>query len=246
MNDATLEKITADIAHESVGQKFGRIFSLTKLQFAIDLRFYESKFLFVSCEPSAPRLYFIRRKLKELEKQSKNTPPFVLFLRKRLSNAVIEKVEKFENERILRFVLQARNELGHAEVYSLIVQLTGRSANLFLLDQNDLILDSLKDNSGEGQQIADKYSPPIRPKPQNKTAESVFPQNDFKTLSDALDFHYQNIEAEKVFQAKAKSAESKIKQEIKKTRKTHRKIKKRFGKSRRRGQLETLRRFDSG
>ena len=96
--------------------------------------------------------------------------------------------------------------------------MTGRSANLFLLDENGFILDSLRENSGEGQEIADLYAPPKRP--ENKTAnftdDEVFPQDDFSTLSKALDIFYQKLETEKLFQAKARSAEAKIRQEIKK------------------------------
>ena len=124
-------------------------------------------------------------------------------------------MKNIQNERILRFRLAAQNELGQNEIYSLIIQLTGRSANLFLLDGNDLILDSLRENSGEGQEIADKYSPPTRPNSEQK-AEFVFTQNNFTTLSDALDFHYLKLESEKLFQSKAKSAEANIKKEIKK------------------------------
>jgi predicted ribosome quality control (RQC) complex YloA/Tae2 family protein len=108
-----------------------------------------------------------------------------------------------------------RNELGQIENYFFVVQLTGRSANIFLLDANDFILESLRDNSGEGQQIADKYAPPMRPS-KSQTEEEIFPRDDFETLSDALDFYYQNQEAEKDFRSRAKSAEAKIKAEIKK------------------------------
>ena len=218
MNNATLEKITGEIKDELTGQKFGRIFNLTKLQFVIDFRLHESKFLFFSLEPTAPRIYFIKRKLKEIEKKSLNPSPFVLFFRKRLSNAVLQTVEKIPAERILQFELNTRNDLGQAERYFLIIQLTGRSANLFLLDENKIILDSLRENSGEGQEIADRYAPPIRPqnKPNIQTLEEIFPQSGFASLSEALDDHYQKVEAEKLFQTKAKSAEAKIRQEIKK------------------------------
>ena len=223
MNNATLEKITVELKKELINQKFGRIFSQKKLQFAIDFRLHDSKFLFISLEPFAPRIYLIKRKLKELEKESKNPSQFVLFLRKRLSNAELKSVEKFDNERILKFLCSARNDLGQVEIYSLIVQLTGRSANLFLLDKNGFILDSLRENSGEGQQIANRFSPPEKPH-QLQNPETSFPQEDFKTLSEALDFHYLEIEAEKDFQAKAKSAESKIKAEIKKREKLVKKL----------------------
>lgn len=215
MNNATLEKIADDLGSELTGQKFGRIFSMTKLRFVIDFRLRESKFLFISIEPSAPRIYLVKRKLREIEKQSLNPSQFVLYLRKKISNAEVRSVEKISGERVLRFELSLRNELGQIENYFLIAQLTGRSANIFLLDANEFILESLRDNSGEGQQIADKYSPPTRPA-NSQTEEKIFPQDDFETLSDALDFYYREQEAEKDFRSRAKSAEAKIKAEIKK------------------------------
>ncbi len=215
MNNATLEKITAELQNDLTGKKFGRIFPLSKLQFAIDFRLHDSKFLFISLEPSAPRVYFIERKLKELDRQAQHSSSFVMFLRKRLANSEVGAVEKFQNERVIRLRLNARTELGQTKFYSLIIQLTGRSANLFLLDGNDLILDSLRENSGEGQEIAAKFSPPVRPNSERK-AESVFSQANFETLSNALDFYYSNLESEKLFQSKAKSAEANIKKEIKK------------------------------
>ncbi len=227
MNYATLEKITPELKTELTGKKFGKIFPLKKLQFAVDFRLHDSKFLFFSLEPGAPRVYFIRRKLREIEKQSQNPTPFVLFLRKRLSNSVVKSVEKVPNERILRLALTAQNELGQIENYFLVIQLTGRSANLFLLDENKIILDSLRGNFGEGQEIADVYAPPARPESAQikQTEEVIFPQNDFETLSEALDDYYKNLEADKIFQTKAKSAEAKIKQEIKRTEKLEKKLK---------------------
>jgi predicted ribosome quality control (RQC) complex YloA/Tae2 family protein len=72
--------------------------------------------------------------MRDLEKQSKNPTAFAMFLRKRLANANLQSIEKLKNERILRFGFSATDEIGQAENYTLIVQLTGRSANILLLD----------------------------------------------------------------------------------------------------------------
>ncbi|MEO6588101.1 MAG: NFACT family protein, partial [Pyrinomonadaceae bacterium] len=216
--------ITIEIENELVGRKFGRIFTFQKLQFAIDFRLHESRFLFISIEPFAPRIYLVKRILKDLDKQSHNPSAFFLFLRKRLSNADLKSVEKIKNERVLKFAFNTFTELGNAEKYFLIVQLTGRSANIFLLDENQIILDSLRENKGSGQEIAERYLPPDRPE-NFRLDETVFPQFDFQSLSEALDVYYLKLDAEKSFQIKAKSAEAKIKQEIKKRENLVRKLK---------------------
>lgn len=225
MNEQTLEKIRAELESALVGKKFGKIFALTRFQAAIDFRLNDAKYLFISIEPTAPRIYLIERRLRDLEKQSKNQNPFYLFLRKKLSNAVIRRVSKPQNERIVRFDFLAQDELGETANFALIVQLTGRSANLFLLDKNDFILDSARENSGEGQEIGNRYAPPRRDgEKENKGGEESFSQGEFASLSDALDSFYLEKEAEKAFQAKVQSARSKLKQEIAKREKLVKKL----------------------
>lgn len=225
MNQITLQNIINEIAPQLIGQKFGRIFSLSKLNFAIDFRLHEGNYLFISLVPFAPRIYLIKRKLRDLEKQSINPHPFILLLRKKLSNAIVETISKDENERIVRLKLQADDEIEGLKNYTLVVQLTGRSANLFLLDENNFIIDSLRDNHGEGQTVATGFSAPIREK-DSRVDEIIesFPQKHFPTLSEALDDYYQKLEAEKLFQSQVKSAQNKIRQDITKREKLQKKL----------------------
>ncbi len=229
MNEATLEAVRKELETQLVNRPFGKIFQLSRLTFAVDFRLNESSYLFISVEPVNPRVYLIKRKLRDLEKQSTNPSPFVLFARKRLSNAVLQEITKVENERILRFAFLAQDEIEGLKKYTLVAQITGRSANIFLLDEQDFILDSLRENTGDGQEIATRFQPPKREasnqpsavgaqpdetKDRKRQSGEMFPQGDYATLSEALDAHYQNLEKEKRFQARAKSAEAKIRQEI--------------------------------
>ncbi len=226
VNEKTLEKITAELASEIVGQRFGKIFTLSRLQTAIDFRLPDSQYLFASIEPNAPRIYLIKRRLRDLEKQTINQTSFVMFLRKRLAHSTVKSIEKLSNERILRFRLSAVNDLGEAENYALIVQLTGRSANVFLLDKNDFILDASRETRGAGQEIADRYAPPLIEGVKGRKAEGeIFEQGNYASLSEALDIFYLEKEAESVFQAKAGAARNKLKQEISRREKLSKKLK---------------------
>ena len=225
MNEKTLEKIRAELASVLVGQQFGKIFTLSRVNLAIDFRLYESQFLFISLDSSAPRIYLIKRRLRDLERISGTPNQFVLFLKKRLSNAVLEAIEKTENERILTFDFSLETELGAAEKYFLAAQLTGRSANLFLLDKNGFILERLRDTFGAGQEIGDKYAAPLRENsPQRRGETEIFSKGIFQTLSASLDNFYLEREAEKLFQTRAKSAENKVRQEITKREKLVKKL----------------------
>lgn len=217
MNEPTLQKITAELSEHLTGQKFGKIFALAKLQIAIDFRLSNGNYLLVSVEPNSPRTYLITRKLKELEKLSKLQLSFVAFLRKRLAHSVLHSIEKLENERILKLNLLAQDDFGETTNYTLIVQLTGRSSNIFLLDYRDYILDSVRETFGYGQEIASKYAPPIREAKMqgDKTIES-FSQGDFETLSAALDNFYLEKQRKQLFTAKVQSARSNVNKTLKK------------------------------
>lgn len=225
MNEKTLEKISAELASVIIGCKFGKIFTLSRLQMAIDFRLPDSSYLFISIEPDAPRVYLIKRRLRDLEKQTINQTSFVMFLRKRLANSILRSIEKLEGERILRLELSAQNDFGETENYALIIQLTGRSANLFLLDKNDFILDANRESRGAGQEIANRYAPPeIAGENIRKEQGESFEQGEFPNLSEALDFFYQAKESEKLFQSKANAARNKLKQEITKREKLSKKL----------------------
>ncbi|MBC7899658.1 MAG: NFACT family protein, partial [Saprospiraceae bacterium] len=151
MNISTIEKIKAELGLALIGRKLGKIFQLSRFELAVDFRLSDSTFLFVSVEPSNPRIYLIRRRVKDLEKQSGTPSSFHMFLRKRLSGATLDKIEVVPDERILYFDLSTRDELGTDHNFSLVVQLTGRSANLFLLDERRMILETSREPFGEGQ-----------------------------------------------------------------------------------------------
>lgn len=228
VNEKTLETIRAELASRLIGQRFGKIFNLARLRLAVDFRLSDSTYLFISTEPSAPRVYLVKRRLRDLEKHSANPTAFVLFLRKRLANSVLQTIEKVENERILRFLLKARNELEQTEYYTLVVQLTGRSANLFLLDENDFILDRARETVGGGQEIAQKYAPPVfvanAETKSRKNDSECFPLGEYETLSEALDASFLEKEAARAFAEKAQTAQSKLKQEIQKRAKLIKKL----------------------
>jgi predicted ribosome quality control (RQC) complex YloA/Tae2 family protein len=225
VNDATLKQIFAELSDKLIGKKFGKIFQFSRLALAIDFRLPDSLFFFVSIEPSAPRIYFIKRRLRDLEKQSSNLNSFGQILRKRLSNSVLQEIEKIEDERILLFRFATQNELGQTEQYVFVTQLTGRSANLFLLDGRGIILDKLRETFGKGQETGGIYSPPGRENGKKRIGiDEIFSFGNFESLSESLDNFYLEKEAEQVFQNKAKAAESKIAQEIKKREKLIQKL----------------------
>ena len=182
MNEATIGKICAELSDRLSGQKFGKVFAISRFQLAIDFRISDGRYLFLSVEPNSPRIYFIKRKLKELEKQSQLQLSFVSFLRKRLANSTLVNVEKISDERIVKFMLFGESALGKSEHFTLVAQLTGRSSNLFLLGQDSIILDSLRETRGNGQRKDDRYQFPERSKQQKRSQAEVFSASNFAVI----------------------------------------------------------------
>lgn len=160
MNTVTLDILVNELASEMVGHRFGRVFQISRSEFAFDLRLDSSRYLYINILPGGPSIYLIRRRLRDLEKGSGNPSPFALMLKKHLSGAVLQSVERDEGERIVRFSFKADDEIGERRIYALIAQLTGKSANLFLINNAGVILDRVRETLGDGQAIGENYLPP--------------------------------------------------------------------------------------
>lgn len=208
--------IRPELEKALTGRKFGKIFQLSRFELVVDFRIPDSQYLFISIEPANPRIYLIKRRLRDLEKGSGNPSAFHLYLRKRLSGFEVTGIGHIPGERVLIIELRGSNELGDLQSFSLAVQLTGRSANLFLLDRQGIILETARDTRGPGQSPGETYSAPARPENDRQKAATSTPNisTEFSTLSEALDTRDLENQAERRFQSIANAARNKVKQEI--------------------------------
>ena len=213
VNNATIEAVCDELQAKLLGRRPGKVFPLSIRQMVIDFRLPDQKYLFISTEPNAPRIYLVRRKLKDLEKQAINPSSFHLLLKKHLSGCKVKNIEKIPNERILLFEFAGEGELGVRIAPSMIVQLTGKSANLFLLDEGDRILSSLSASEIEGQRIGEKYWLPARPTQTLKDKPEISLITD-GSLSEALDKYYIELEAKARFKSRSSAAIRQINSEI--------------------------------
>lgn len=215
VNDATLKELIRELAVDLADARFGRVFLLGRNSLAIDLRLRDGRFLFISADPRSPRLYLIRRKMKELEKTSRQETSFAASLRKSLAGAEAVSVSKLEEDRVVNIRFRRFSELEGEAEGSLVIQLTGRSANVFLLDGDGRITDSLKPGSGAGQEAGEKYLPPERPAGVT-SKDNVFDSSGYDSMSEALDEHFLKLDAETRFRQAFKNSESRLKGELRK------------------------------
>jgi predicted ribosome quality control (RQC) complex YloA/Tae2 family protein len=214
VNDQTIKAIVEEIAPLLTGRTMGKVFQLSRVRLAIDFRVHDGRYLFISVEPAQPGIYMIERRVRDLEKQSLAPSPFVLVLRKHLGSAMLSSLTKDEADRIVRFSFDARDEIGNRYARTLVAQLTGKAANLLLLDERDYIIDALRTPHGEGQQIGERYQPPPSTRIDNLPATTPLERGQFNTLSEAADNYYRQLESERAFAARAANARARLRKEI--------------------------------
>ncbi|HVQ37768.1 MAG TPA: NFACT family protein, partial [Pyrinomonadaceae bacterium] len=218
MHQATLKEFVEESASLLRDRFLGKIFQLSDSSFVIDFGLKSDGFLFISAEPAAPRLYLIKRSTRELEKQSLSLSHFGQALRASLGGGKLLSITKDADERVIRLSFDVTDDLGDSQVRELIAQLTGRSANLFLLEASGRITHALRAPRGDGQQLGESYQPPA-PQAQQVSEESRLTRGDFPTLSEAADEYYRYLASENEFERIAGALSANLRKEASKRRK---------------------------
>ncbi|HEV7905525.1 MAG TPA: NFACT family protein [Pyrinomonadaceae bacterium] len=229
MNDGLIAQIVAELAPALAGRMLGKVWQLSRVSLAIDFRLSDGRYLFISIDPAQPRLYAIARTVRELEKDSLPPSNFVQSLRKQLGGARLLSLKKDEGERVVRFAFASYDAVGDAHDWTLIAQLTGRAANLLLLDASGRIVDALRTPRGEGQEIADIYQPPPRSGSSSigagrPTPAPPFAQGAHASLSTAADAYYRALEATRAFDARANAGRARLRALVEKQTKLRRNL----------------------
>ena len=193
-----IRRVVKELRAELSGRYFGKIYQLSPVSFAIDfgLRGY---FLLISVDPSDPRFYLTHRRTKDLEKQSLPLNAFGQALRTRLSGAHFIEISKDPLDRIVRLTFRIDDIF-----WRLVVQLTGRTADVFLLDELNRIIAVLRESPET--RLNQRYQPPPRPL---KETSTILRLSD-GSPSAQLDKHFAAIDATRAFDAKAKAIRSRL------------------------------------
>ena len=220
MDEQLIEEVLEELRPALVGRPWGKVFQLSANTLAVDFRTGDGRYLLLSADPARPRLHLIARTVRELERTSLAPAPFALFLRKALGGATLRALTKDEGERVVRFKFSVPDASGEEGGATLVAQLTGRSANLFLLDERGRVRASLRATRGEGQNEGEVYGPPerglvARPEVAKKERRGGgdIQRADSASLSEALDKHYLRQEAVRAFDARAGAALARLRQQ---------------------------------
>lgn len=219
MDDQTLTEIVTEIEPLLVGRAPGKIFQLGPLSLVIDFRLRDHGYLFISVEPAQPRIYLVKRRVRDLEKQSIALTQFAQGLRKELSDTTVQTIKKDSGDRIVRIHFSGVDELGNTKQSTMIAQLTGRSANLFLIDPNGVITHQARSGRGIGQKTGEVYQgPPTTGSPRAATGDARRlginrPDRD-ASPSENADAYFSSLLVEQAFENRAGAARAELRKKI--------------------------------
>lgn len=207
MNQTVLQRVIEELQGALTGRYFGKIYQLGPVSFAIDFGL-RGEFLFISVDPASPRLYLIHRRTKDLEKQSVALNAFGQMMRAKLSGAHLLEISKDPLDRIVRLTFRSEEVIFRR----LVIQLTGRTADIFLLDELNRIVAVLREQAQT--RIQQFYRAPPRPL---KEPADVF-RLEAGPPSAQLDKHFSAADAAKAFDTKAKAIRSRVTKSIRQQR----------------------------
>jgi len=149
LSAAEIEAVVREIAPVLTGGWVQKIHQPTPRAITLQVRApRQTLSLFISADSETARLHFLTQR----QPNPAAPPPFCQFLRAHIQRARLDGIEQVQGDRIVRFRMTARRG-----TCSLIAQLTGKRADLLLLNAEDKILAAL---NTPGEQVAKQYQPP--------------------------------------------------------------------------------------
>lgn len=158
MDNFLLQAIVNELEPLLAGHRLGKTVQLNTTDVALDFRLRDGRWLVASTDPSRLALYLTTRQPKQLSEEPRTDTAFVALIKKYLSGARLTGMEKLGYDRVVSFHFEAENEDGTLSTRKLVVSLTGRGANLLLIESNR-VLARLRE-SGEAEANYSEPPPP--------------------------------------------------------------------------------------
>ena len=204
-----IARVTGEIAPVLIGGWIQNIYQPTDRTLVMEVRApgRTHRFL-ISCHQESTRLHFTTSAF-----QNPPTPPsFCQFLRAHLQGARIDQVEQIQGDRIVQIALTTKE--GPCR---LVVELTGKTANLLVLDAAGHIR---RDLNGVKDRVGQLYVSPSHQQRERAAADHArFSQDNPESpfpLSAAIDAHYHKAEAASVVETVKNLQAGILKKSIKK------------------------------
>jgi predicted ribosome quality control (RQC) complex YloA/Tae2 family protein len=204
-----IARVLGELAPALAGSWIQKIYQPTDRTILLEIRAPgQTHRLLISCHHESARLHLTTSAF-----QNPATPlPFCQFLRAHLQRARINQVEQIQGDRIVQLTLTAKEG-----VYRLVAELTGKTSNLFILDETGRIR---RDLNGAKDRIGQLYAPPShhQREPVASNASRFSQEIPESSLSAAVDAYYHRTEAASAVVAARQVRAGTLKKSIKKLR----------------------------
>ncbi len=141
----TIANMVKEFQDTIVGGKINKIAQPEADELLITIKNNKIQYrLLISASASLPLIYFTdKNKISPL-----TAPNFCMLLRKHIGSGKILSVTQSDMERAIEFRIEHLNELGDLCYKTLVVEIMGKHSNIIFLNEERMILDSIKHISG--------------------------------------------------------------------------------------------------
>ena len=137
-----VRKMVRELEESIVNGRINKVNNLSTDEFIFSIRKGKNLKLFVSANPSSSRI-----QLTNNSYENPSTPSnFCSVLRKYLTGGIILEINQLNNDRIIIFKIKNFDDLGYEKYYYLITELMGKHSNIILANEENIILESLKNS----------------------------------------------------------------------------------------------------
>ncbi|MGH9841249.1 MAG: Rqc2 family fibronectin-binding protein [Blastocatellia bacterium] len=133
MDNFLLQAIVTELESLLTGARLGKVYQIGTTDLALDFRLRDGRWLLVSTDPQRLALYLTTRNPKQLDGELRADTPFVSLAKKHLGGARVVGIEKLGYDRVVHFDFEAEDETGQPVRRTLVVMLTGRAANVLVI-----------------------------------------------------------------------------------------------------------------
>jgi predicted ribosome quality control (RQC) complex YloA/Tae2 family protein len=172
MDNFLLQAIVTELEPVLSGRRLGKINQFGATDLLIDFHLRDGRWLAVSTDPQRLALYLTARSPKQFNENPRSDTAFVALLKKHLSGARLVAIEKLGYDRVVKFEFIAGGEEEQARQLSMVVLLTGRTANVLLVEQTSVIA-SLRELDETVTTYADPAPPADKIDPYHCSAEQL-------------------------------------------------------------------------
>ncbi len=134
-----LQAIANELELLLTGHRLGKIVQLNTTDVALDFRLRDGRWLVISTDPARLALYLTLRQPKQISDEPRTDTGFVSLMKKFLGSARLIGLDKLGYDRVVSFDFEAEDENDQIKHRKLIVSLTGRGANLLLVETGRII-----------------------------------------------------------------------------------------------------------